>query len=90
MDELLSESELFTTELRVNPLEKAKSILESQDWIHKCDERHGSLFVNVSPDKIPEITILLIQNECMVEAIIPKTSLEDLYLSKTELGKSQN
>jgi len=51
MDELISESELFTTELRVNPLEKAKSILESQDWIHKCDERHGSLFVNVSQQR---------------------------------------
>lgn len=81
--DLLAESEFFTTELRVNPIEKAKIILESQDWIHKCNERNGSLFVNVSPEKMADITTLLVQNECKVEAIIPKTSLEDLYLSKT-------
>ncbi|MBC8322806.1 MAG: ATP-binding cassette domain-containing protein [Candidatus Marinimicrobia bacterium] len=83
MEDLLTESELFTTELRVHPIEKAKTILESQDWIHNCEERTGSLFVNVLQEKIPEITTLLTQHECKIKAIIPKTSLEDFYLSKT-------
>jgi ABC-type multidrug transport system ATPase subunit len=88
MEDLLSESDLFTTEIHVQPLEKAKSILITQDWIHKCVEKCGVLIVNAAPGKISEITTLLIQNECKVNAIIPKTSLEDLYLSKTESTES--
>jgi ABC-type multidrug transport system ATPase subunit len=84
MKELLTESEFFTTELRIHPIKKAKTILESQEWVHKCVENNGVLFVNVSTGKISDIAPLLIQNGCKVDAIIPKTSLEELYLSKME------
>jgi len=83
MDDLLSESDLFTTEIHVSPLEKAQSVLKSKDWIHRCEEKNGSLLVSVSQGRISDIAPLLVQNECNVDAIIPKTSLEDLYLSKT-------
>jgi len=83
MDTLLSESELFTTEVRVDPIDKAISILEPLDWIMKCEERNGVLFINASPKKTSELITILVQNGCAVDAIIPKTSLEDIYLSKT-------
>jgi len=90
MEDLLSESDLFTTEIHVQPIEKAKSVLSAQDWIHKCVEKQGSLFVNADQGKVSEITSLLIQNRCKVNAIIPKTSLEDLYLSKTESNENHS
>ncbi len=83
IDDLLQESELFTTEVRARPIEKAKAILNDQNWVHRCEEKDGSLFVNVSPGKMSDLTALLVQNECSVEAMIPKISLEDVFLSKT-------
>jgi len=83
MSDLLAESDIFTTEVRVNPMEKAKELLDGIEWVHRCDEKFGSLFVNVSQDKIGEMTKILVDNHCNVEAMIPKTSLEDLFLSKT-------
>ena len=49
----------------------------------KCEERNGVLFINASPKKTSELITILVQNGCAVDAIIPKTSLEDIYLSKT-------
>ncbi|MFQ6678769.1 MAG: ABC transporter ATP-binding protein [Fidelibacterota bacterium] len=83
MNDLLAESDIFTTEVRVNPLKKAKDLLDGMEWIHRCDKKYGSLFVNVSQDKLGEMTKVLVDNQCNVEAMIPKTSLEDLFLSKT-------
>jgi len=83
MNTLLTESEIFTTEISVEPIEKAKSILYPLDWIIKCDERNGVLMVNTSQDKISDIISILVQNGCAVNSVISKTSLEDLYLSKT-------
>ena len=83
MDDLLAESDIFTIEVRVNPLKKAKDLLDNVEWVHRCDEKQGSLFVNISQDKLGTMTKLLVDNHCSVEALIPKTSLEDLFLSKT-------
>lgn len=83
MDDLLAESDLFTIEVRVHPLDKAKKLLDKQEWIHRCEEKHESLFVNVAKDRLSDVTKILVQNECRVDAVIPKTSLEDLFLSKT-------
>lgn len=90
MDDLLTESEWFTTEIRVKPVKKAKTVLENQDWVHRCEEKHGALFINTTSEKLPEVTALLVQNECAVEAVIPKTSLEELFLSKTGMNEPQS
>jgi len=44
MDDLLAESDIFTIEVRVNPLKKAKDLLDGVDWVQRCDEKQGSLF----------------------------------------------
>ena len=83
MDELLSGSDFFVTEVRVSPLEEAKALLDRQDWIHRCDVEHDVLKVNLAPDRNGEMVRLLVENGCAVEAVIPRTSLEDVFLSKT-------
>ncbi|MCH7762455.1 MAG: ATP-binding cassette domain-containing protein [Candidatus Marinimicrobia bacterium] len=90
MDDLLAESDLFTIEVRVHPLDEAKKLLDKQDWVRRCDEKQGSLFVNVTRDRLGDVTKLLVQNECRIEAVIPKTSLEDLFLSKTGMNEPQS
>ena len=42
----------------------------------------GILRVSISADKTSELVQVLVQNDILVSAVIPKTSLEDLYLSK--------
>lgn len=83
LEELLRESDLFTTEIRVQPLDKAEAILKKQDWIHRCDQKDGALWVRVSSSKKTELVNILVENQLKVEAVIPRTSLEDLFLSKT-------
>lgn len=83
LDDLLKESDLFTTEVRVQPLDKAQTILKQQDWIHRCDQKNGALWVSVSSSKLPDLVEILVENCLKVEAVIPRTSLEDLFLSKT-------
>lgn len=83
MNSLLNESKFFTTELRVDPVDKAISLLESLNYVHKIERRKDTLFINISPNSVSELTSALVQNNCQIHGIIPKTSLEDLYLSKT-------
>jgi len=90
MNDLLAESDLFTIEVRVHPLDKAKKLLDKQKWIHRCEEKHGTLFVNVVSDRLSDLTKILVENKCSVDAVIPKTSLEDLFLSKTGLDEPSN
>jgi hypothetical protein len=40
------------------------------------------LHIGIGQDKITDMVQLLVQNHIEVSAVIPKTSLEDLYLSK--------
>ncbi len=81
--DLLANSELSATEIRVTPLGKAETILKKVSWIHRCDEKNGALWINVPSEKLPNVTGLLVNNSCKVEAVIPRISLEDLFLSKT-------
>lgn len=81
VEELLEQSDLFITEIRVMPLETAKTILNKTGWIHRCEEKSGSLWINTAPEKLPDVTELLVKNDCKVEAVIPRTSLEELFLS---------
>ena len=80
--DLLKNSEMLMTEIHVDQTEKSINLLSEYKWIHRCDVREGVLRVSIVPNKISELVNILVQNKILVSAIIPKTSLEDIYLSK--------
>ncbi|MDP6628281.1 MAG: ATP-binding cassette domain-containing protein [Candidatus Marinimicrobia bacterium] len=82
MGDLLRESDLFLTEIRVDKPTEATELLLSQEWIHHCEEKNGVLMVGITSDHVSDTIQHLVQNNIQVEGVIPKTSLEDLYLSK--------
>lgn len=75
-----------TTEIRALPLEKAKKLLKGPAWIQNCEIRENALWVTVSSTRIPDILKILIQNNITVEAVIPRTTLESVFLSKIGTG----
>ena len=82
IEDLLKDSDLLMTEIHVNPLAPAIALLSNQDWIHRCEENNGILSVGVSHDRMSDLVQLLVQNDLQVSAVIPRTSLEDVFLSK--------
>ena len=82
IEDLLKDSDLLMTEIHVNPLAPAIELLSNQDWIHQCEENNGILSVGISHDKMSDLVQLLVQNDLQVSAVIPRTSLEDVFLSK--------
>ena len=82
IEDLLKNSEMLMTEIHVDQTGKSINLLSEYKWIHRCDVREGVLRVSIVPNKISELVNILVQNKILVSAIIPKTSLEDIYLSK--------
>lgn len=85
IEELLKDSDLLMTEIHVNPLAPAIELLSNQDWVHRCEEKNGLLNVGIGHDKISDLVQLLVQNNLQISAVIPRTSLEDVFLS--QVGK---
>ncbi|MCF7803644.1 MAG: ABC transporter ATP-binding protein [Candidatus Marinimicrobia bacterium] len=81
--ELMQETNLFTTEIQAAPKDKAKTLLENIGFIPEVSEEGGSLKVNISREKIPEITQRLVDSGVEIFAVIPRSSLEDYFLSIT-------
>ena len=90
MEDLLRNSEMLMTEIHVDQTEKSINILSNFKWVHRCDEKNGILRVSIAPNKIAELVNILVQNKILVSAIVPKTSLEDLYLSKIGIKSKVN
>ena len=90
MEDLLKNSEMLMTEIHVDQTEKSINILSNFKWVHRCDEKNGILRVSIAPNKIAELVNILVQNKILVSAITPKTSLEDLYLSKIGIKSKVN
>ena len=90
MEDLLRNSEMLMTEIHVDQTEKSINLLSNFNWVHRCDEKNGILRVSIAPNKIAELINILVQNKILVSAIIPKTSLEDLYLSKIGIKSKVN
>ena len=79
---LLKDSDFLMTEIHVNPLAPAMELLSNQDWIHRCEEKNGLLNVGIGHDKISDLVQLLVHNNLQISAVIPRTSLEDVFLSR--------
>ena len=82
MENLLQESDLLMTEVKVDNVEKSAQLLSALEWVHRCDAVDGVLHVGIGLNKASDLVQYLVQKDIRVSAVIPKTSLEDLYLSK--------
>ena len=71
-----------------------EEVQDYDDKLNFCksylNEKNGILRVSIAPNKISELVNILVQNKILVSAIIPKTSLEDLYLSKIGIKSKVN
>jgi len=84
--DLLNESDTFITEIKAEPLEKARKVLESIDYITNVAESDGMLKVRIANKDLKKLTRDLVKADIDVSAIIPRTSLEDYFLSLTGDG----
>ena len=79
---LLTDSGFLITEVSVDQTDIAHDLLKAQGWVHQCDIVDDKLRVSLGKDHISEMVQMLVQNDIQVSAVIPRTSLEDLFLSK--------
>ncbi len=81
--DLLKDSNLFLTEIKCTNLNLGQKLLAKLSWVHRCDIENESIWISVNPSRINEVIQHLVQNEIKVDAVIPRTSLEEIFLSKT-------
>ena len=81
--ELLNESETSITEIKATPLINARKVIESQDYISNIAESDGSFKIRIANKNLKKLTRELVKADIDVSAIIPRTSLEDYFLSLT-------
>ena len=81
--DLLNESDTFVTEIKAEPLIQAKKVLESLDYISNITESDGTFKVRIANKDLKKLTRELVKADIDVSAIIPRTSLEDYFLSLT-------
>ena len=78
---LLRETDFFVTEVHVSEPQRAFDLLRQEKWVHKVALEDGLLKVQLPGESRPRLTEILIKNDFAVAAIVPRTSLEDYYLS---------
>lgn len=84
--DLLNESDTFITEIKAVPLIKASKVLESLDYVSNITESDGLFKVRIANNNLKKLTRELVRADIDVSAIIPRTSLEDYFLSLTGDG----
>lgn len=84
--DLLNESDTFITEITAEPVVKAKTTLESLEYVSNVIESSGTLKVRIANKDLSQLTRDLVNANVDVSAIIPRTSLEDYFLSLTDEG----
>jgi ABC-type multidrug transport system ATPase subunit len=84
VEELLHGEALSKTEIRANPLERAREIVSKLTFVEGVEMGQECLYVTVAEERVPEITRKLVEQGVEVNAIIPSTSLEAYFLSLTE------
>lgn len=81
VQDILQNTEYFITEIETNDLEKSARILEDSELADDIVITHGKMKVHTVPENRPEIIKLLVQNNIEVSTVVPRTNLEDYYLS---------
>lgn len=82
---LLRQTDFFVTEVAVDDPNRALPLLQKESWIQKITLSDRLLKIQIPAEMRPKLTQFLVQNEFQVSSVIPRTSLEDYYL--TLLGK---
>lgn len=83
VNDLLSSSGFVATEFRVADLERAQQLLETDSAVANANIEHGAVKVSVNREEIPRLARKLIDSGIEIQAIIPRTSLEDYFLALT-------
>ena len=81
--DLLNESDTSITEIKAVPIIKAIKVLESLNYISNIAQSDGSFKVRIANKNLKKLTRELVKADIDVSAIIPRTSLEDYFLSLT-------
>lgn len=84
--DLLNESDTFITEIKAEPIDKARKVLKSLVYLSNVAESDGMLKVRIANKDLRLLTRDLVKADIDVSAIIPRTSLEDYFLSLTGDG----
>jgi len=82
--ELLQDTALVITELRVNETAKAVGLLESDVAVQAVERVADLIRIWVNRAEIPRLTRMLVENQIDIYALIPRTSLEDYFLQITQ------
>lgn len=80
---LLDEGEKYVV-VRGTPKESLRAVLERQESVKKLVDRGDSFEVTMSFDDVPALNNILVGSGIAVQALIPRRSLEDFFLSITE------
>jgi len=81
--DLLNESETFITEIKAEPKAKAKKVLQSLDYVSNIAESDGFFKIRIANNDLKQLTKALVMANVSISALIPRTSLEDYFLSLT-------
>ena len=83
VSKLLDEGEKYVL-IKAKPQNKVESILRRQKYIIAYEVKDGMFEVKMDFARIPDVNKAFVNGGVYVQALIPKRSLEDLFLSMTE------
>ncbi len=81
---LLHETDFFITEIIIDKPEDAMKFLLSESFLKKMTVSGEKLKIHVSSTRRPEVIKKLVEKNFKISSVIPRTSLEDYYLSLIE------
>jgi len=84
--DLLNESDTFITEIKAEPVARVMKVLNSLTYISNITNSDGVFKVRIANKDLKKLTRELVKADIDVSAIIPRTSLEDYFLSITNEG----
>ncbi|HKJ67041.1 MAG TPA: ABC transporter ATP-binding protein, partial [bacterium] len=84
LDELIHQTDLFTTEIRAAPVDSAEQVLNEAGFGDGLQVVNGVIKVRARSGQLSDITRALVEKGVDVSAVIPRSSLEDYFLSLTE------
>jgi ABC-type multidrug transport system ATPase subunit len=80
---LLNEADTYITEIKANPVVKTKKILKDLKFVSFIEESNGIFKVKIANKDLSQLIRNLVKADIDVSAIVPRTSLEDYFLSLT-------
>ena len=81
--DLLNEADTYITEIKAKPVVKTKKILKDSKFVSFIEESNGIFKVKIANKDLSQLIRNLVKADIDVSAIVPRTSLEDYFLSLT-------